>query len=109
MGGKITQPRGRQERPAPHAGEWPARARVAFRRRPIRAPSIRPEEAPIARRTVKELRSKDTWTIFRIMAEFVEGFETLGPIWPAVSVFGGARAARDSETYRMGREIGNCL
>jgi hypothetical protein len=58
---------------------------------------------------VKEFRSKDTWTIFRIMAEFVEGFETLGPIWPAVSVFGGARATADSETYRLGREIGRCL
>jgi uncharacterized protein (TIGR00730 family) len=58
---------------------------------------------------VKELRSKDTWTIFRIMAEFVEGFETLAPIWPAVSVFGGARAERDSAVYQMGREIGRAL
>ena len=39
---------------------------------------------------VREFRSKDTWIIFRIMAEFVEGFETLGPVWPAVSIFGGA-------------------
>ena len=58
---------------------------------------------------MKELRSKDTWTIFRIMAEFVEGFETLAPIWPAVSVFGGARAERDSAVYQMGREIGRAL
>jgi uncharacterized protein (TIGR00730 family) len=58
---------------------------------------------------VKELRSKDTWTIFRIMAEFVEGFETLAPIWPAVSVFGGARAARDGAVYELGREIGRAL
>ena len=58
---------------------------------------------------MKELRSKDTWTIFRIMAEFVEGFETLAPIWPAVSVFGGARAARDGKVYALGREIGQAL
>ncbi len=56
-----------------------------------------------------ELRSKDTWTIFRIMAEFVEGFETLGPVWPAVSIFGGARVKPDSDTYRLGREIGRLL
>jgi len=43
------------------------------------------------------------------MAEFVEGFETLAPIWPAVSVFGGARAERDSAVYQMGREIGRAL
>ena len=36
---------------------------------------------------MSEHRAKDTWTVFRIMAEFVEGFETLGPVWPAVSVF----------------------
>jgi len=58
---------------------------------------------------VTELRSKDTWTIFRIMAEFVEGFETLQTILPAVSVFGGARVPRDSPVYALGREIGRCL
>jgi uncharacterized protein (TIGR00730 family) len=51
-------------------------------------------------------RSKDTWIVFRIMAEFVEGFETLGPIWPAVSVFGGARVPPSHETYRLAEEIG---
>ena len=34
---------------------------------------------------MKDLRQKDTWQVFRIMAEFVEGFETLAPFWPAVS------------------------
>jgi uncharacterized protein (TIGR00730 family) len=58
---------------------------------------------------VSEFRTKDTWTLFRIMAEFVEGFETLAPICPAVSVFGGARAPRDSAIYALGREIGRCL
>jgi len=43
------------------------------------------------------------------MAEFVEGFETLAPIWPAVSVFGGARAGRDGAVYALGREIGRAL
>jgi uncharacterized protein (TIGR00730 family) len=58
---------------------------------------------------VSEFRTKDTWTLFRIMAEFVEGFETLAPICPAVSVFGGARAPRDSAIYALGCEIGRCL
>jgi hypothetical protein len=54
---------------------------------------------------MKEFRTKDTWTIFRIMAEFVEGFETLGPVWPSVSMFGGARVAPDSEEYEQARRI----
>ena len=58
---------------------------------------------------MSDFRSKDTWQIFRIMAEFVEGFETLGPVWPAVSVFGGARLPRESETYAHAEKIGVLL
>lgn len=58
---------------------------------------------------MKEFRTKDTWTVFRIMAEFVEGFETLASVWPAVSVFGGARVARDSETYRQAEAVARLL
>ena len=43
------------------------------------------------------------------MAEFVEGFETLGPVWPAVSIFGGARVQRSHPTYALAREIGQSL
>ncbi|TDI94779.1 MAG: TIGR00730 family Rossman fold protein [Deltaproteobacteria bacterium] len=43
------------------------------------------------------------------MAEFVEGFETLASVWPAVSVFGGARVARDSETYRQAETVARLL
>lgn len=58
---------------------------------------------------MREFRSKDTWTIFRIMAEFVEGFETLGPVFPAVSIFGGARVPRSHPTYELARNIGRSL
>ncbi len=54
-------------------------------------------------------RAKDTWIIFRIMAEFVEGFETLAPIWPSVSMFGGARVARSSPVYTQAEEIAYLL
>ncbi len=43
------------------------------------------------------------------MAEFVEGFETLGPVWPAVSIFGGARVPDSHPTYTLAREIGRAL
>ncbi len=43
------------------------------------------------------------------MAEFVEGFETLGPVWPAVSIFGGARVPDSHPTYTLARQIGRSL
>ena len=43
---------------------------------------------------------KDTWSIFKIMGEFVEGFEALRDTWPSVSIFGGARMRKSSPYYR---------
>jgi len=56
-----------------------------------------------------EKRGKDTWTIFRIMAEFVEGFETLAEIGPCVSIFGSARTKPDHPYYQLGVEIAHKL
>ncbi len=46
----------------------------------------------------------DTWRVFRIMGEFVSGFEELANIRPAVSVFGSARLAEDHAYYQACRE-----
>ncbi len=54
-------------------------------------------------------RGKDTWTVFKIMGEFVEGFETLYDCWPSVSVFGGARVKRGNPIYREAMQIGEAL
>jgi hypothetical protein len=49
---------------------------------------------------MKDIIPKDTWTVFKIMGEFVEGFETLRPVWPSVSIFGSARTRRGHAHYR---------
>jgi uncharacterized protein (TIGR00730 family) len=49
---------------------------------------------------VSDRHSKDTWTVFKIMGEFVEGFETLRPLWPSVSIFGSARIKPGHPYYR---------
>jgi uncharacterized protein (TIGR00730 family) len=54
-------------------------------------------------------RAKDTWTVFKIMGEFVEGFESLRPVWPAVSVFGGARVPRDHRYYADAARVAEAL
>jgi uncharacterized protein (TIGR00730 family) len=58
---------------------------------------------------VHDPRAKDTWIVFKIMGEFVEGFETLRPVWPAVSLFGGARVPRDHPYYAQARRLAAAL
>ncbi|WP_373395597.1 TIGR00730 family Rossman fold protein [Algoriphagus halophilus] len=52
-----------------------------------------------------EIKSSDSWVIFKVMSEFVEGFEKLAKIGPCVSVFGSARTPRDHQHYKMAEEI----
>ena len=54
-------------------------------------------------------RLKDTWRVFRIMSEFVEGFERLGEVGPSVSVFGSARTPEGTEHYDLGVAVGRAL
>lgn len=49
---------------------------------------------------VDDLNVKDTWRMFQIMAEFVEGFDTLPEVYPAVTLFGSARTQPTSNTYK---------
>jgi hypothetical protein len=52
-----------------------------------------------------EIKVKDSWQIFKIMAEFVEAFEKLGKIGPCVSIFGSARTKPDNQYYILAEEI----
>ena len=51
-------------------------------------------------------RTEDTWRVFKIISEFVEGFEKLGRIGPAITVFGSARIKENDPLYAAGREMG---
>lgn len=51
----------------------------------------------------------DTWRVLRIMGEFVEGFEELAELGPAVTLFGSARIGTDEPTYRAAVEVGRLL
>ncbi len=57
----------------------------------------------------QEETTREAWKVFQIMAEFVEGFERLAPIWPAVSIFGSARTHRDHPNYQKAEEIARLL
>ena len=51
----------------------------------------------------------DAWRVFRIMGEFVEGFDTLARLGPAVSVFGSARTTRDDPMYKAAEKTAALL
>jgi len=50
-------------------------------------------------------RTHDAWRLFRILSEFVDGFETLSSMGPSVSVFGSARLSHSSPYYQMAVEV----
>lgn len=52
---------------------------------------------------------KESWRIFRIIAEFVEGFEAMGPVGRAVSIFGSARTKPDDPFYEQAEQTAKLL
>lgn len=52
-----------------------------------------------------EIKAGNSWQIFKIMSEFVEGFEKMTKIGPCVSIFGSARTKPDNPYYKLAEEI----
>lgn len=57
------------------------------------------------RKDWNEIQTADTWSIFKILSEFVQGFEKLAKIGPCVSIFGSARTKPDNKYFRLAEEI----
>lgn len=66
-------------------------------------------ERPLPRPADKDALTRESWKVFRIMAEFVEGFERLGAIRPSVSIFGSARTPQNHPYYRLTEEVARKL
>lgn len=67
--------------------------------------SAHPGMAPVD----DSLLSRESWKVFQIMAEFVEGFERLARIKPSVSIFGSARFKPDHPYYQLAEDIARAL
>lgn len=52
-----------------------------------------------------EIKSENSWTIFKVMSEFVEGYEKLAKIGPCVTLFGSARTKPDHPAYKLAENI----
>ena len=59
----------------------------------------------LTQKTWNEIRANDSWAIFKIMSEFVNGYETMARIGPCVSIFGSARTKTDNTYYVLAEQI----
>ncbi|MBK7946794.1 MAG: TIGR00730 family Rossman fold protein [Flavobacteriales bacterium] len=69
------------------------------------ADSERRIQRAFKRKGWNEIKANDSWAIFKIMSEFVEGFEALQRIRPCVSIFGSARTKPDAAEFKLAEEI----
>jgi uncharacterized protein (TIGR00730 family) len=58
---------------------------------------------------INQMAKEDSWRMFRIMGEFVEGFDSLADIVPAVTIYGSARTKPDSELFKQAEETAYLL
>ncbi len=56
-----------------------------------------------------EIKTNDSWQIFKVMSEFVEGFEKMNKIGPSVTIFGSARTKKDTAHYKLAQKIAKKL
>jgi uncharacterized protein (TIGR00730 family) len=63
----------------------------------------------LAPKTWNEIKTNDSWAIFKIMSEFVDGYEKMSRIGPCVSIFGSARTPEDNKYYQLAVEIAEKL
>jgi uncharacterized protein (TIGR00730 family) len=59
----------------------------------------------LKQKTWNEIRTNDSWAIFKIMSEFVNGYETMARIGPCVTIFGSARIKPEHEYYKLAEKI----
>lgn len=59
----------------------------------------------LKQKTWNEIKTNDSWAIFKIMAEFVDGYEKLSRIGPCVSIYGSARTKPEDKYYKLAENI----
>lgn len=59
----------------------------------------------LKQKTWNEIQTSDSWRVFKILSEFVEGFEKLARIGPCVSIFGSARTTPDNKYFKLAEDI----
>jgi len=63
----------------------------------------------LEKRYIQDIKSADVWSVFRIMADFVKGFDELGELGPTVTIFGSARTDKENNYYKEAVRLSSML
>ncbi len=66
----------------------------------------------VTKKYIRDIKSADMWSVFKIIADFVKGFDELGDLGPTVTIFGSARTKEDKKYYKeaskLASKLGEC-
>jgi len=63
----------------------------------------------LAKKYIKDIKSADVWSVFKIIADFVKGFDELGELGPTVTIFGSARTKKSDPFYKKAHKLSSML
>lgn len=67
------------------------------------------KEGTLSKKYLKDIKSADVWSVFKIIADFVKGFDELGDLGPTVTIFGSARTKSENSHYKKALELAKML
>ncbi|MCK9473570.1 MAG: TIGR00730 family Rossman fold protein, partial [Sulfurimonas sp.] len=70
---------------------------------------MRKKKDDLTRKYVKEIKSADVWSVFKIVADFVKGFNELGELGPTVTMFGSSKVKGQNKYYKKAQELSSML
>ncbi len=63
----------------------------------------------LTKKYIKDIKSADVWSVFKILADFVKGFDELGDLGPTVTIFGSARTKKNTKYYNQAKKLASLL
>ncbi|MBE0514561.1 TIGR00730 family Rossman fold protein [Sulfurimonas sp.] len=70
---------------------------------------MRKKKDDLTKKYIKEIKSADVWSVFKIIADFVKGFDELGELGPTVTMFGSSKVNSENKYYKKAQELSSML
>ncbi len=70
---------------------------------------MRKNKDALTKKYIKDIKSADVWSVFKIIADFVKGFDELGELGPTVTMFGSSKANSNNKYYKLAQKLSSML